>query len=119
MDGLQGLSGWRWILIIEGIPSVILGITTYFLLPNDAHTAYFLTEQEKALMEVRRRREYGSTKSSQEFSKKDMMCAFTDWKVWAFCIAQFGVDTMLYGECLQGCVNLRNRACGFVENGFD
>jgi hypothetical protein len=48
-------------------------------------------------MEVRRRREYGNTASSQQFSKKDMNRAFTDWKVWAFSVAQFGVDTMLYG----------------------
>lgn len=97
MDGLEGMSGWRWIMIIEGIPSVILGIITYFALPNDAQSAYFLTKEEKALMEVRRRREYGNTASSQEFNKQDMVRAFTDWKVWAFSVAQFGVDTMLYG----------------------
>lgn len=100
MDGIQGMSGWRWIMIIEGIPSFLLGVITYFALPNDAQSAYFLTKEEKALMEVRRRREYGSTAGAQEFSKKDMVRAFTDWKVWAFSIAQFGVDTMLYGKSL-------------------
>jgi hypothetical protein len=98
MDGVEGMRGWRWIMIIEGLPSVVLGVITYFALPNDAQTAYFLTEEEKLAMDVRRRREYGSTASSQEFSKLDMMRAFKDWKVWAFCIAQFGVDTMLYGN---------------------
>lgn len=97
LDGARGLAGWRWILIIEGLPSIALGVVTYFALPNDAGSAYFLTEGERALMEVRRRREYGSTKSSEEFSRRDMTRAFTDWKVWAFCVAQFGVDTMLYG----------------------
>jgi MFS family permease len=97
MDGVRGMSGWRWIMIIEGIPSVLLGVLTYFALPNDAQSAYFLTREERALMEVRRRREYGNTASSQQFSKKDMNRAFTDWKVWAFSVAQFGVDTMLYG----------------------
>ena len=98
MDGVQGLSGWRWILIIEGLPSVVLGVVTLFMLPNDAGSAYFLNDAERALMEVRRRREYGNTKSSEEFSKRDMMRAFTDWKVWVFSLAQFGVDTMLYGR---------------------
>ena len=97
MEGLQGMSGWRWIMIIEGIPSVVLGVITYFALPNDAQSAYFLSREEKALMEVRRRRDYASTASSQQFSRKDMNRAFTDWKVWAFSIAQFGVDVMLYG----------------------
>ncbi|KYK54721.1 putative MFS transporter [Drechmeria coniospora] len=97
MAGLRGLAGWRWILIVEGLPSVVLGVVTYFALPNDAPTAYFLSEDEKALMERRRGREYGHTKSSEQFGRDDMRKAFVDWKVWAFCVAQFGVDTMLYG----------------------
>ncbi|KJZ76799.1 hypothetical protein HIM_03676 [Hirsutella minnesotensis 3608] len=97
LDGARGMHGWRWIFILEGLPSVLLGLLTYFLLPNDGPSAYFLSDAEKALMETRRRREYGSTRSSQDFSRKDMVKAFTDWKVWAFSLAQFGVDTMLYG----------------------
>lgn len=100
MDGVCGMSGWRWILIIEGIPSVILGVVTFVALPNDAESAYFLTKEEKLLMEERHRREYGNTATSRQFSRVDMMRAFKDWKVWAFSFAQFGVDTMLYGECL-------------------
>jgi len=97
MDGVSGMSGWRWIMIIEGIPSVILGVATYFLLPNDPEHAYFLTPEEKKFMVVRSRRGYGNTASAQEFNKSDMLAAFKDWKVWTFCIAQFGADTMLYG----------------------
>ncbi|KAK6069557.1 major facilitator superfamily transporter [Seiridium cupressi] len=97
MQGIQGLNGWRWIMIIEGIPTFVLGILTFFLLPNDPASAYFLTDDEKKLMIVRSRRSYGSTESAQKFSKQDMMKAFKDWKVWMFCVGQFGMDTMLYG----------------------
>ena len=97
MDGLEGKSGWRWIMIIEGIPSAVLGIATYFLLPNDTDTASFLSESDRALVDARRGREYGATASSRDFSRADMVLAFRDWKVWAFSFAQFGVDTMLYG----------------------
>ncbi|KZL71743.1 major facilitator superfamily transporter [Colletotrichum incanum] len=97
MEGVAGLSGWRWIMIIEGLPTVILGVVTYFALPNDAGTAYFLTDEEKATMARRRGREYGNTSSAQEFSREDMFKAFKDWKVWVFSVAQFGADTMLYG----------------------
>ncbi|KAK2054896.1 major facilitator superfamily transporter [Colletotrichum caudatum] len=97
MDGASGMSGWRWIMIIEGLPTVVVGAVTYFALPNDAASAYFLTDEEKAVMARRRGREYGNTSSAQEFSREDMLKAFKDWKVWVFSVAQFGADTMLYG----------------------
>ncbi|KAK3689645.1 DNA-repair protein rad2 [Podospora appendiculata] len=97
MDGLAGFHGWRWIMIIEGLPTVCLGITSFFLLPNDAESAYFLNEREKKMMIVRHSRGYGMTTSAREFSKDDMKKAFGDWRVWVFCVAQFGADTMLYG----------------------
>ena len=30
LDGMMGLKGWQWLFIIEGIPSVLLGIVTWF-----------------------------------------------------------------------------------------
>ena len=97
MEGLAGMNGWRWILIIEGLPSVVVGVLAFFLLPNDAETAYFLTKEEKEMMAARRASEYGNTTSAAKFSRSDMVKAFVDWKVWLFCAGQFGVDTMLYG----------------------
>jgi ACS family tartrate transporter-like MFS transporter len=41
-----GLSSWRWLLILEGIPAVVGGIATYFLLPSRPAEARFLTPQE-------------------------------------------------------------------------
>jgi len=30
-----GLSSWRWLLILEGLPAVLFGVLTYFLLPRE------------------------------------------------------------------------------------
>ncbi|EKD20641.1 uncharacterized protein L3040_006366 [Drepanopeziza brunnea f. sp. 'multigermtubi'] len=97
MQGVAGLSGWRWIFILEGMPTVFMGIATLWLLPNNPETAYFLTDEDKKLIGIRKACEYGQTAAAQEFSKKDVMKGFTDWKCWAFYFGQFGVDTMLYG----------------------
>jgi ACS family tartrate transporter-like MFS transporter len=42
-----GLSSWRWLLILEGIPAIVAGIVTYCLLPSRPTEAHFLTPQER------------------------------------------------------------------------
>ncbi|KAJ5787830.1 Major facilitator superfamily domain general substrate transporter [Penicillium paradoxum] len=97
MDGICGLRGWRWIMIIEGIPTVLLGVITWFALADDPDTAYYLNKEERALVVRRRSRYIGQTESAQKFHWADVKEGVLDWKIWAFSIGQFGVDTMLYG----------------------
>jgi ACS family tartrate transporter-like MFS transporter len=42
-----GLQGWRWMFILEGVPAVILGITTLFYLTDWPHQATWLPKDEK------------------------------------------------------------------------
>jgi ACS family tartrate transporter-like MFS transporter len=42
-----GLEGWRWVFIMEGIPSVILGVVTLFYLTDWPSEAKWLPEDEK------------------------------------------------------------------------
>ncbi|KAE8351361.1 histidine phosphatase superfamily [Aspergillus coremiiformis] len=97
MDGISGLRGWRWILILEGIPTVLLGVVAWFVLADEPDTAYYLNEEEKALVVRRRMRYVGQTASAQKFHWADVKEGALDWRIWAFSIAQFGIDTMLYG----------------------
>lgn len=97
MDGVSSLRGWRWIMIIEGIPTVLVGVAVWFFLPDNPETAYFLNEEEKALMVTLCSRDLGQTASAQKFHWADVKEGALDWKIHAFCFAQFGVDTMLYG----------------------
>ncbi|KAL1601694.1 hypothetical protein SLS60_006609 [Paraconiothyrium brasiliense] len=97
MEGVAGESGWRWILIIEGLPTFVLGIATWWILPNEPATTYFLNDQEKRLAIARLKRQTGYTASAQEFHWQDVKKGAKDWKIWAFSFAQFGCDTMLYG----------------------
>ncbi|KAF2130037.1 high-affinity nicotinic acid transporter-like protein [Dothidotthia symphoricarpi CBS 119687] len=97
MDGVAGQRGWRWIMIIEGIPTFCLGVATWWILPDNPESAYFLNDQEKAYAAARLKRQTGYTKQAAEFHWDDVKKCFKDWKVWLFCFAQFGSDTMLYG----------------------
>src|SRR5215469_3877059 len=42
-----GLSSWRWILILEGVPAIAGVLLTYFLLPSRPVEAKFLTQDER------------------------------------------------------------------------
>jgi ACS family tartrate transporter-like MFS transporter len=48
LNGVYGLHGWQWLFLIEGLPSVLLGFTVWFLLPDGPQDAPWLTEEEKA-----------------------------------------------------------------------
>jgi len=49
------------------------------------------------MMVLRRKREIGQTASAQQFYWSDVKLGLLDWKIYVFCAAQFGLDTMLYG----------------------
>lgn len=41
------LAGWRWLFLLEGIPAVLLGITTLFILPDRPRQARWLSPDER------------------------------------------------------------------------
>jgi sugar phosphate permease len=84
-------------MIIEGLPTLVLGIATWWWLADEPESAYYLSKEEKALVMVRKERQIGYSKSGDHFHKEDMILAFKDWKVWVICIGQFGADAVLYG----------------------
>lgn len=47
MNQKRNLSGWRWVFIFEGIPTILIGTYNLFLLPSYPEECKFLSEQEK------------------------------------------------------------------------
>ena len=46
---LLGLSGWRWLFIVEGIPAVAGGVVTFFYLTDQPSEAVWLPEAERSV----------------------------------------------------------------------
>ncbi|HEY1501166.1 MAG TPA: MFS transporter [Acidobacteriaceae bacterium] len=50
LNGYCGLRGWQWLFLIEGLPSVALGIVVYFSLHDEPKTARWLSDAEKKII---------------------------------------------------------------------
>lgn len=50
-NGAAGLKGWQMLFLLEGIPSIALGIFVPWLLANSVRSANWLSEEEKQLLE--------------------------------------------------------------------
>ncbi len=48
LDGAAGLSGWRWVLLLEGLPPIVLGIAVLRWLPDGPGDARWLAPAERA-----------------------------------------------------------------------
>ncbi|ABD88264.1 MFS transporter [Rhodopseudomonas palustris] len=47
LDGILGLRGWQWLFILEGIPTVLLGVVCLFVLTDKPAQASWLTAEQR------------------------------------------------------------------------
>lgn len=97
MDGVSGYPGWRWLYIIEGIITVIWAAICIFVVPKNYETAYFLNDEDKALMRQRAEHMEAYSGGSGHYGKKDIKEAANDVKSWLHGVIQIAVVTILYG----------------------
>src|SRR5215467_13508527 len=50
LDGKLGLAGWQWLFLLEGLPSVILGVAVWFVLPDGPNDVRWLGEHEQTVL---------------------------------------------------------------------
>jgi len=92
-----GLSSWRWLLILEGIPAVVGGIATYFLLPARPAEARFLTGEEKNWIGAELAREEQQKTTTGEFSVRQALVHSRVWHLTtAYFMAMIGQGTMMF-----------------------
>ncbi len=60
-----GYSGWRWLLILEGIPAVIFGMITLFYLTDRPKDAHWLSADERAWISSELEREKKERETGQ------------------------------------------------------
>src|SRR5262249_2565749 len=81
MAGVPGWAGWQWLFLIEGIPSVLMGVAVLWLLDNGPRDAKWLSDGERALLLARLEEERQAKVAAGEGSHS-LKEAFRHWKVW-------------------------------------
>ncbi|PVI07003.1 MFS general substrate transporter, partial [Periconia macrospinosa] len=90
MDGYAGYRAWRWIFIIEGLLTFVIGIIAFFWVPDWPETAKFLTDAERNLLVTRLSTDAGSATMSRLDSRAARRI-FRDPKIYLGALMYFGI----------------------------
>jgi len=94
LDGFMGLKGWHWLFILEGIPSIVLGLVTWFYLTDKPEKADWLSAEQKAWLKGRLDAENAAKEAVHRLSLGQ---ALSSPKVIVLSLIYFGFVGALYG----------------------
>jgi hypothetical protein len=87
MNGASGLAGFRWLFIIEGVPTCLFAILIYFCFPDYPENARWLTADEKDMTRIR----LEGSQSSIRLTWKDFKDVCAEWRLYVHYAIYFGV----------------------------
>jgi len=90
-NGVHGWAGWQWLFLLEGAPTVLVGLLVWKFLDNSIEEAKWLDPEEKKILQDNIREDVG-VKTSHSFKK-----ALGDIRVWILALIYFCVLMGLYG----------------------
>ncbi|KAJ5129824.1 uncharacterized protein N7515_005863 [Penicillium bovifimosum] len=85
MDGVGGYEGWRWIFVLEGLLTVVLGVMCFFLLIDSPKlSGRWLDQDEIRYLELQHFiKEGGNFKEEQKkASWKDVKAVISNWRMY-------------------------------------
>jgi MFS family permease len=90
-SGAMKLSGWQWLFLSEGIPSIIVGIWVIFYLNSSIEESAWLTPEEKTLLAQ------NLVAEDKHKTEHKLIDAFKSGKVWLLSAIYFTLMVGLYG----------------------
>lgn len=95
-NGSAGWAGWRWLFVLESVPSLVMGVVVWFVLPDSPATATWLRADERALV-MTRLAEDEARRSATGTSPTTVWATLTNGTVWALAFVYFTSALALYG----------------------
>ncbi|KAL4943532.1 hypothetical protein BDV06DRAFT_210938 [Aspergillus oleicola] len=99
MDGVGGYEGWRWIFILEGLATVVIGVACFFMLiDTPALSSRWLEPDEIQYLELSMFiKQGGRVEHEKSFKWKDLMMVLTNWRVYMQAWFLFAQSALSYG----------------------
>jgi ACS family tartrate transporter-like MFS transporter len=94
LDGWLGLRGWQHMYLLEGLPTIVIGVVVLFVLTDRPEQAKFLTAEEKLWLSTRLAAE---KKAKDDVKTIGMWQSFLDPKVLLLSVNYFGIVTASLG----------------------
>jgi ACS family tartrate transporter-like MFS transporter len=94
MEGILGLHGWQWVYIIEGIPAILLGIITPFVMTDRPEHAKWLKPEEREWLTSTMNKELADKQKSGNHS---FLAGLKDPRTIAYSALYFGLVCGIYG----------------------
>jgi MFS family permease len=92
-NGAFGLTGWRFMFLVEGIPAILLAFVTWFFLTDKPAEAKWLTHEESTWMQAELDREQAETQQAHHWPLRK---ALTHKRVIGLAFVYFGNVYGLY-----------------------
>jgi MFS family permease len=92
-EGAGGLSGWRVMFLVEGLPSIVLAVVTWFFLTDRPADAGWLAPDERAWLADTMDAEQADDQRAYAWSLRR---ALTAGRIWALALVYFGIVYGLY-----------------------
>lgn len=94
-DGMAGWEGWRWLFVLEALPSIVAGVVVFFWLPDGPASAKWLTPAEQRTILDAVAADHDSRADTAHVH--GVRAALLDGRVWALAFVYLTTAIALYG----------------------
>ncbi len=93
MDGMLGFAGWKMMFLLQGIPTVLVGIVAWFYLTDHPRHAKWLTAPERQWLAATIDSEH---QTASQVGHASVARTLRDPRVWALGVVYFGIGYGLF-----------------------
>jgi ACS family tartrate transporter-like MFS transporter len=121
LNGRLGLAGWQWLFVVEGVPSILLGLVVLRYLTERPSEAHWLSSEQRAWLVARLDRDASAAHMAHGLSA---LRGLAHPLIWLAALPQLLVTTAGYAylfwgpTLIRGALHTSNAATGWLTGGI-